>query len=169
MKIPIFQLTYCLDEEQKPGLCFPSEAKETSNPSLVFGIPVLLGYDAYWGLPAYLQENQFYFPVNINGRYAEVTASLEFPNLVFNLPGLIQQITFEMDLPQFFPPPNITKDQLYQIYKGGQLTFRNLRFITLSAVSILAMDDLYLTNHIVFVGYTPNYGEINREYFNSQA
>jgi hypothetical protein len=140
-----------------------------SNPSLVFDIPVLLGYDAYWGLPAYLQENHFYFPVNWNGRYEQITASLEFPNLVFSIPSLKQLITFELDLPQFFPPPSITKDQLYQVYKGGNPALRNLRFLKLSAVSILAMDNLFLENDIVFVGYTPNYGEINLQHFNSQG
>lgn len=167
-RIPIYQMTYGQDSQGKSGFIFSSEQENIGDQSVVFTIPIP---DTFHSHPIdFIESFEFikvYFPVEVNGEYVELEAKINFPELTFEVPKTNTTVTFVVDNENFlswyyyFP---FSKRQRKTTKYAGQhdkLIRRNNGFLTLLPIDLQEMDKLYTDHKVIFVGLTPNFGELD--------
>lgn len=169
MRIPVYQLTFGYDKQNdRLGLTFSTEEEE-DNQSLVYAVPYTHPFHFHpLELIEYFKANDFYFPIEINGEYTEVTAKINFPELIFNVPGTEYKIAFRVDLDDYdFWHRFYHREKLKYTYigKSKNLFPKNNGFLILQPIDLLELDELYLKHKGIFVGLTPNFGEKEKLYF----
>jgi hypothetical protein len=164
-RIPIYQMTFGQDQSGKPGLVFTSEQKEYGSQSILFAIPIIESFHHPFDLIESIEHQAIYFPFQMGEKYYELEAKINFPELTFSVPDTDIQISFEIDIDSFsnwyyFPfRKDLYKKKKY-IGKANNLILKNNGFLTLMPVDLFEMDELYLKHNGIFVGLTPNFGQI---------
>jgi len=165
-RIPIYQMTYGQNQEGEKGLVFTTEQTEYNNQSLIFTIPIVKTFDHPFDIHYYFESNKFYFPFSLNEEYLELEATVSFPEMIFRIPNTEYQVAFEVDMDYFYPwwllRRNSFRRQEY-VGKFNHLIDSNHGFVILLPVDLYEMDELYTEHSGIFVGLTPNFGNINRE------
>ena len=157
---PIYQMTFEPNGGNSFGLVFSEETEDFNQP--VFVLPTKQN-NHWW------TEN-YYLPGEIDGKYKEFR--LTFKNGVFELKDetLKHTIRFGVGLGDlFFRIHPLDRHFFYEeftlkyIGKHKDLVSPFDRFIPLSPLDLLIMDDAFRQNKACFVGMTPVFGERNVE------
>jgi hypothetical protein len=164
-RIPIYQMTFGQGNDGEPGLVFTTEQEEYGNQSVLFTIPVLDNFHHPFEFIDYLQQIKVVFPFQLDKEYYELEGKINFPEITFEIPKTKVKITFEIDSDNIFSWhifPFKRRPYRSMKYVGTQtsLILKNNGFIILQPVDLYEMDELYLKHKGVFVGRTPNFGNI---------
>lgn len=164
-RIPIYQMTYGKNNEGEFGLMFSSEQGDNGSQSVVFAIPILESFKHPFRFIESIEHVSVYFPFEMEGVYYELEAKIEFPELFFQVPNTDIVITFSFDLENTFNwsiLPFIRRKEMNYIGKDEGLILPNIGFLTLMPIDLQEMDSLYLKYRAIFVGLTPNFGELDK-------
>jgi hypothetical protein len=164
-RIPIYQMAFGQNDDHESGLIFTSELPENSMPSIIFTIPVPSNFRHPMDFEDFFYFNTFHFPCFIDNEYLEIEAKVSFPEMLFNVPNTDFQIAFDIDTDasyywRYFPFRIRKRRNLRYVGKEKRLILNNDGFLTLLPTDILEMDELYLKHKGIFVGLTPNFGNI---------
>ena len=164
MRIPVYQMCLSLDEEEKPGLVFPSEYHEDGNQSVLYAVPLLHAIHHPFDIIDFFHHQSIYFPFELNGEYFELEAKINFPELTFKVPKVNINITFVVDNEShsgwwnIYPYNRNSFGKLKYIGKNNKIIRNNFEFIYLMPVDLFEMDVLYIKHKGIFVGLTPQFG-----------
>lgn len=160
-RIPIYQMTYGKDEDGNVGLQFGSEQGDTGSQSVVFVAPIPDTLHAFEIIKS-LQHIEIYFPFEMDAKYYELKAKIDFPRLIFEIPNLNSSITFVIDSDgissRVLYPFVGKKNRIKYIGRMSNLIPSNIGFMILIPVELQKMNELYEHHKAVFVGRTPNFG-----------
>lgn len=164
-RIPIYQMAFGQNADNEKGLVFTSELPENIMPSIIFTIPILFTSRHPMDIEDFFYINTFYFPFSLNNEYLEIEAKVNFPEMIFNVPNTEFQVAFDVDIDGFYNwhyfPFRIRKRRtLRYLGKEKKLVIENNGFLFLLPTDILEMDELYMKHKGIFVGLTPNFGNI---------
>lgn len=166
-RIPIYQMSLGVDQNGRVGFLFPSEIEDESNQSIIFALPFTHPFHHPFDLGEYLERNEFYFPIEINGKYQELKAKVDFPELIFSVPNTEYKIAFQLEMGHIHNwPMQPFGDKLKYKYigKSNNIIPKNNGFLTLLPVDLYELDEFYMKHKGIFVGLTPNFG--NKENLN---
>ncbi len=154
-RLPIFQMTFGATNNKQFGLVFSSELNEYDTQSLLFVVPLLRELHHFLDIVHYFKEYRPYFPFQINDKYLELEASIDFPELIFEVPETDFSITFAINFYDFFP----FYDRFSYVGEFKNIVPINYGFIPLTPIDLYEMDELYNEHKGIFVGLTPSFGE----------
>ncbi len=169
MRIPVYQMTLGLDRKNNTmGLMFASEVENEDNQSIIYAVPFTQPFHHPFELIEFIERNEFYFPIEIDGKYFELKAKVEFPELVFIIPETEAKISFKIrfeDFPEW--PLRHYKNHLRYKYVGkeNKIIPKNNGFLIIQPIDLYELDEFYLKHKGIFVGMTPNFGEKEKLYF----
>jgi hypothetical protein len=155
---PIYQMAFEPNGDNSFGLVFSEETEEFNQP--VFVLPIIQN-NQWW-------TEDYYLPGEIEGKYKEFR--LTFKNGVFVLKDEILKhtIRFGVGLGDVFLRIHpIDRHFFYEelplkyIGKHQNIVTPFDRFIPLSPLDLLIMDDAFRQHKACFVGLTPVFGERN--------
>ncbi len=164
MRIPVYQMAYGQNQKGIDGLVFASELSDYQNQSVLYSFPLTERLHNFHHLIDYLEFNQIYFPFLLGEKEIELKAKIEFPELVFDVPGTNFSVRFEIDgtnlrpWPYFSPRKRNFKYSQKYVGEETNIIPQNLGFVTLLPIDLYEMDELYIEHKGVFVGLTPNFG-----------
>ena len=167
-RVAVYQMAFGLDQSGRVGLLFPSEIEDESNQSIMFAIPFTYPFHHPFDFDGYFDRNEFYFPIEINGKYQELKAQIDFPEFIFSVPDTDYKITFQIemsDFPHWPIYPFRDKPKYKYIGKSSNIIPQNNGFLILQPMDIFELDELYMKHKGIFVGLTPNFGNKKNEIF----
>jgi hypothetical protein len=173
LRLPIFQMTWG-EKDGKFGLMYPSELDYDSQ-DFTFVIPVPVGYinsrPRFDRLQSQLLKTEFYFPIEVAGEYVEVTGTVKIQEDLFE-PDSENSITFITPkgltaefiidlfmLKSIYRVKGINRLRMSQyIGKYKKPVFEECLFIPIIIRNASILNDFYLKNKGIFVGYTKDFG-----------
>jgi hypothetical protein len=156
-------MSFGQDSDGQIGLVFTTEQPADTNQSILFALPLPDQLVHPLKLIDLLEHEAIYFPFLLGDKYYNLRGEVSFPEVVFTVPGIGIQITFEIDGRElfdwtFYRPIKRKTNRLKYVGKQNNYIERNTTFLNLLPVDLLSMDDLYNDHGGVFVGFTPNFG-----------
>lgn len=173
LRLPVLQLTWAVNKGVF-GLLYPSELNYESQ-DFSFILPVPIGYlnsrPRYDRLENLLNNTEFYFPVEIGGKYMEIPGEVNIKEDLFE-PTKNNTISFTT-------PSDITVDlyidlfQLKSLYRTGGMKrlmlnkyvgdykkaiFDECLFVPIIVKDVKILNSLLQNYNSIFVGYTKNFG-----------
>lgn len=163
-RIPIYQMSYGQNNESENGFVFSSELSEYSLQSIAFTIPLPSNLHHPMDFEDYFDLNTFFFPFSLDEEYFELEAEINFPEMTFKVPKTDFNITFEIELENFYDWRYVLlpmgKNRIRYVGKEQNLIYKNDGFLSLLPTDVMEMNELYLKHNGIFVGLTPNFGNI---------
>jgi hypothetical protein len=158
-------MTFGQNADNEKGLVFTCELPENIVGSIIFTIPILSPLRHPLDIEKFFNFNTFYFPFSLNNEYLEIEAKVNFPQMIFKVPNTEFQVTFDIHINglytgHYFPFLIRKRRTLKYLGKEKQMVMKNDGFLVLLPTDILEIDELYIKHKGVFVGLTPNFGNI---------
>lgn len=163
IRIPIYQMTFGRDIEGRTGLVFSSEVKTNDMQSILFTFPIIDSINHPIDLIEQINRFSIYFPFDMEGKYYELEAKINFPELIFQIPGIDRKVVFLIDETSYlswfhFPIRGFYDNKYIYIGEHKKIVPKNKGFILLMPVDLYEMDELFLKYKATFVGLTSNFG-----------
>jgi hypothetical protein len=173
MRLPIFQLTWG-ENNGVFGLVFPSELKYETQ-FFTFVIPIPAGYlnerPRYDFVTRALRETEFYFPIEVAGEYQELRGEIIIDddifsydsesNIRFTTPtGYTVELLIDLFQTRSFYRLKGMKTRSLNRYVGNfkKPVFDDCVFVPLVIKDITILNDFFLDQKGIFVGYTKDFG-----------
>lgn len=163
LQLPVYQMTYGKGAEGEVGLVFTSE-QEDNNQTVLFNIPIVEPHPLRF--LDFFEEYSVVFPFLLGEEYHNLTGKVEFPEIIFNIPNTDIKIHFELEgfgfmYRRYMPFRGSQYGRSKYVGKHKELMVENNGFWNLIPVDLHEMNELYLNHRGVFVGLTPNFGQVD--------
>lgn len=165
MVLPVYQMGLGEDDNGKPGLVFTTEL-DNDNQSLIFAIPIPEGYLHTFELLDEMDNKQIVFPFLLKDKYYNLVGEINFTEVVFRVPEVDIRVVFELnDIGFLAYSPFVRRPFRYNKYVGKHksLLVKHEGFLAIAPADMSELNDLYSQHKGVFVGFTPNFGQLDNE------